>query len=136
MPQGRWSPSGVVQPTQATFGIELPESRRLRGGYNGRSGSGVDATRPRDRGNSSPYEELRARAHNEQYRYVRIIGSVEHLGERTGYRLKQEVAKFDGQDSLPLFPLISIVWVYNVFPRRFWLAVCKGREAHECHGTI
>jgi hypothetical protein len=43
----------LLQPTQATFGFELSEPRRLRGGYNGRSGSGVDATRPRDRGNST-----------------------------------------------------------------------------------
>ncbi len=46
-------PGRVLQPAQAALGAELLESCRLRGGYDGRSGRGVDATRPRDRGHSS-----------------------------------------------------------------------------------
>jgi transposase InsO family protein len=42
---------------KATFGSELPEPRRLPGGYNERSGCGLDATRPRDRGDSRPTGE-------------------------------------------------------------------------------
>jgi hypothetical protein len=53
MPQRGVPSPCVVQPASAAFGFELPEPRRLRGGYNGRSGSDVDATRPRDRGNST-----------------------------------------------------------------------------------
>ena len=44
---------GVLQRTQVTFGFGPPEPCRLRGGYNGRNGCSVDATHPRDRGNSS-----------------------------------------------------------------------------------
>ncbi len=46
-------PRRLLQPTLTTFGFGLPESRRLRRGYNGRSGCGVDATRPRNRCNST-----------------------------------------------------------------------------------
>jgi hypothetical protein len=46
-------PSRVVQSTQAAFGFALPEPYELRGAYNGRSCSGVDAIRPRNRSNFS-----------------------------------------------------------------------------------
>src|SRR5215213_8421350 len=60
-------PGRVLQPAPTAFGLELPEPRRPRGGYNGRSGSGLDATRPRDRGNSTGCVSLLVRQSRQEF---------------------------------------------------------------------
>ena len=50
---------GSTTDVGCAFGVELPEPHELRRGYNGRSGCGVDATRPRDRGNSNKVSSQR-----------------------------------------------------------------------------
>src|SRR5829696_1942028 len=92
----------LLQPTQATFGFELSEPRRLRGGYNGRSGSGVDATRPRDRGNSTfdagPVQESLAQELRERERIEQELSVARRIQQAS---LPKEVPELEGWQISP-----------------------------------